>query len=56
MSSMRTHREPCDICGGHDQIQVKSRDGISVRNLPNYSYPTNLLPTMVEREEEGVEQ
>jgi len=57
MSSMRTHRSPCEICGGFDQINVKDRSGIRTRNLPNYSYPTNLLPSMVEREDtESVEQ
>jgi hypothetical protein len=49
---MRTSRGSCEICGGFDQIQVKSRDGISTRNLPNFSYPDNLLPSMVETESE----
>ena len=45
MSSIRTSRAACEICGGHDQIQVKSRSGTSLRDLPNYSYPSNLLVT-----------
>jgi hypothetical protein len=56
MSSVRANRVPCDICGGFDQLQVKSRSGIRTMNLPNYSYPTNLLPSVVERDDESVEQ
>lgn len=52
MSSMRANRVPCEICGGFDQLQVKGRDGIKTTNLPNYSYPTDLLPTMTEERED----
>jgi hypothetical protein len=56
MSSVRANRSPCEVCGGFDQIQVKTRSGIEMRNLPNYDYPTNLMPSVIEREDEGVEQ
>jgi hypothetical protein len=49
---MRANRVPCEICGGFDQLQVKGRDGIKTTNLPNYSYPTDLLPTMTEERED----
>lgn len=48
MSSMRTSKGPCEICGGHDKMNVRQRDRTIERPLPNYSYPTNLLPTPVE--------
>jgi hypothetical protein len=52
MSSIRASRAPCEICGGFDKINVERRGGrIEERNLPNYSYPDHLLPTVVEREE-----
>ena len=49
MSSMRTSKAPCEFCGGFDKMNVEIRGGsIEERNLSNYSYPTNLLPTPVE--------
>jgi hypothetical protein len=56
MSSVRANRSPCEVCGGFDQYQVRKRGRIETVNLPNYDYPTNLLPSMVEREDEEVEQ
>jgi hypothetical protein len=52
MSSVRVSRVPCDYCNGFDQINL-TRDGKVVRtqNLPNYSYPTRMMPSTVEREE-----
>jgi hypothetical protein len=52
MSSVRAYRGPCDFCGGYDQFQVKKGERIETRNLPNYSYPTNLLPSVVETVDE----
>jgi hypothetical protein len=52
MSSMRTSRGACEICGGFDKIQKRLRSGgISEQNMHNYSYPTNLLPAVAEAEE-----
>jgi hypothetical protein len=52
MSSIRTSRLACDYCGGYDKIQVRDRGGsIDERNMNNYSYPTNLMPTAVEDQE-----
>lgn len=49
MSSVRVSRRPCDYCGGFDKINVQKRGGgIEERNMNNYSYPTNLMPTAVE--------
>jgi hypothetical protein len=53
---MRTSRGSCESCGGFDQIQVERRGGgIETRNLPNYSYPTNLLPSPIERDDESAD-
>lgn len=45
-SSMRTSRAPCQFCGGFDTTEAVNRrtKKPEVRNLPNYSYPDNLLP------------
>jgi hypothetical protein len=52
MSSIRTARGPCEVCGGYDQIQQRARGGgVITRNMNNYSYPTSLLPSVVEAEE-----
>jgi hypothetical protein len=52
MSSIRTSRGPCEICGGYDKIQKRSAGGVvKTTNMNNYSYPTNLLPNVVEAAE-----
>ena len=54
MSSVRTNRSPCEICGGYDKINIKNRgEVIQTRDMPNYSYPSNLLPTPMEAQNEG---
>lgn len=53
MSSVRVSRLPCDFCGGFDKMNVRGRGGDVVqRNMNNYSYPTNLMPTAVETEDQ----
>lgn len=56
MSSVRTSRSACEYCGGFDKMNVR-RDGgkIEERKLPNYSYPTRLLPSVVEQEDREIE-
>lgn len=34
LSSVRTSRDPCEVCGGFDPGRTD-----------NYSYPSNLIPT-----------
>ena len=44
MSSLRAVRSPCNFCGSYDQVQTRNRRGeVKTTNLPNYSYPDNLL-------------
>jgi hypothetical protein len=53
MSSVRVSRAPCDYCGGFDSIDLTRGERVVRRqNLPNYSYPTGLLPKMLEREDD----
>lgn len=48
-SSMRTARAACDYCGGFDKVMKRDRRGNVVENnLPNYSYPDNLIVTPTE--------
>ena len=58
MSSVRVSRTQCDYCGGFDQIKLtRGEEVVRTQNLPNYSYPTRLLPNVMEQEdaESGVE-
>ena len=58
MSSVRVSRVKCDYCGGFDQIKLtRGEEVVRTQNLPNYSYPTRLLPSVVEQQDEelGVE-
>lgn len=53
-SSMRTARAACDFCGGFDKYKVRDRrNNIVERNLPNYSYPDNLLASPTEEAAQG---
>ena len=53
MSSMRTSRGACEYCGGFDEMHVERPGGkVDTRKLFNYSYPSNLLPTIVETSDE----
>jgi hypothetical protein len=48
-SSMRTSRAACDFCGGFDKyLKRDRRNQVREENMPNYSYPDNLIVTPTE--------
>jgi hypothetical protein len=53
---MRTARAACDFCGGFDTYKTRDRrNNIVEKNLPNYSYPDNLIVTPTEEAAEANE-
>jgi hypothetical protein len=55
-TSMRTARAACDFCGGFDTYKTRDRrNNIVEKNLPNYSYPDNLIVTPTEEAAEANE-
>jgi len=51
---MRTARAACDFCGGFDTVKKRDRrNNIVESNLPNYSYPDNLIVNPTEEHAEA---